>query len=142
MTEQTGEDLLPQLALNQLRPWFSITILECVVEDGDSAFAAFVKYLRKAAGDKGRSLTAELTAEIQIGGPDDNSQDDSSTMLADLGFDRLYGVARRRSQVPAWAIRDSSFIDTINELTLALRRGRLVAIRSDINGHNKPLAMG
>jgi hypothetical protein len=127
-----GDEPLPELSLSHLRPFFSITILECVVDEIDLAYSILVRYLRKCAEDKGRALTSELIGETIIGGPDDTRDDGSDAGLHDLGFDRLYAIARRRRQPPSWATKDSQIVDTVNELTLALRRSRLIAIRSDI----------
>lgn len=123
---------LPELSLAQLKPFFSITILECVVEDVDRAYITLITSLKKVAQTAGQSLSVELTGEVSIGKPGDNDSDHSFAALVELGFDRLYGITRRRSHIAPWASRDSAIVDTTNELTIVLRRGRLVAIRSDI----------
>lgn len=133
MTEQVDSEGTAELDISQLRPYFSVTILECVIDDVAVAYHALLRYLRKSAQDKGRALTTEVIGETVISAdPASESDDGSGEFLASLGFEDMFAIARRRTQVPAWASRDSLLRDTVNELTLVLRRHRLVAIRSDI----------
>jgi hypothetical protein len=131
VTNLSDSSDLSELNLLQLRPYFSISILECVTDDPERAFESLVRFLRHEAENRGQGLTVQVVGEtiVDLGRGGEVGAIDS---LADLGFDRLYGVARRRTQPASWAVRDSPFVDTVHELTLALARNRLVAIRSDI----------
>jgi hypothetical protein len=131
VTSAAGSSEIPKLELLQLRPYFSIYILECVVEDPVKAFDSLVRFLRSQAGTRGQALAADVVGEVKVDGEGSNDAV-SIGPLAELGFDRLYGIVRRRTQSASWAMRDSPFIDVVHELTLALARNRLVAIRSDI----------
>jgi hypothetical protein len=128
--EPAAEDRLDQLDLGQLRPYFSIHILECVTDNLDGAFLTLTHFLRQQSSDPGRSISAELTAETYI--PDVHKNNDAGNeILTHWGFDKLYGLSRRRTQTPSWAAAESRIVDTYNELCLVLGRGRLVAIRSE-----------
>lgn len=120
------------IPLDHLKPFFSITILNCVTEDVDEAFEALIEFLRSAAGDAGRAHNVEQVGELNIGPADSAGGQQSATALRSLGFDRLYLGIRRRSLPPSWATAESLILDTVNELTLALGRERLVAIRTDV----------
>lgn len=123
---------LPDLSPSHLKPYFSVTVLECVIDDVDYAFRELISYLRQAARDKGRSLAVELTGEIDIEGPDRQAESETPSGPPRPRFDRLYAIARKRLTVPGWAAKDSTFVDTVNQLSLAVSRGRLVAIRTEM----------
>jgi hypothetical protein len=122
---------LAQLDLTQLRPYFSITIIECTSDDPRRAFDSLQRFLRREAGKPGRATSVEPLAEVEYG--EDGGADTApiGAFIA-LGFDRVYGLVRRRTGPPAWAPGDSNFIDTVNQLTLAMTRNRLVAIRTEM----------
>ncbi|OLM33042.1 hypothetical protein Ae717Ps2_3938 [Pseudonocardia sp. Ae717_Ps2] len=122
----------PEVQIGSLRLYFSVTILECVVDDGDRAFRELVKFVRSSAKYLGRSTSAVVVAETLVGGPSDRFEDGSTEILTELGFDRLHALVRRRQATPPWLKPDNDLLDTHHELTLTLRRGRLVTIRSDI----------
>lgn len=131
MTPTSSGERVEVLDLAQLKPYFSISILACVIEDTGRAFETLMKFLRKEAGERGRSIDVSVTGEIVVEGYDGGSIENVGS-LSELGFDWLYGVTRRRTQTAPWAAKESGVTDIINELTLALSRGRLVAIRTDI----------
>ncbi|MEU6698662.1 hypothetical protein [Pseudonocardia sp. NPDC046786] len=122
----------PEVQLGSLRLYFSVTILECVTDDADRAFHELVKFSQSSAKHLGQSISSTVIAETLIGGPGDRFEDGSTEILADLGFDGLHAIARRRQATPSWLKTGNDLLDTHHELTLTLRRGRLVAIRSDI----------
>lgn len=130
MSDSDEDAILPELSPAQLKPYFSVTILECVMDDTDHAFTELVKYLRQAADDKGRSLAVQVTGEFDsrsaAGLIDDDARENRSR------YERLYAVVRKRLATPGWASQDSGFVDTVYQLSLALGRGRLVAIRTDM----------
>jgi hypothetical protein len=126
---------LEKLDLTQIHPYFSISVLECTSEDLQRAFGALIRFLRSEAGKRGHAIAANVLAEVTLDTSKESADQDESNSIGAfsvLGFDRVYGIARQRTQPAPWAARDSVFIDTVNELTLALSRNRLVAIRSDI----------
>lgn len=134
MKTETGLEAPPDvLRLADLRPYFVITVLECVDDDPDGAFVVLQQFLRCLVDDPGRSLSVRVTSEITIGGGAGTESVDDAALLEAHGFDRLYGVTRERVVRPEWVTNDSPIADIINELVLALRRGRLVAVRT----HNK-----
>lgn len=127
-----ASETLDEVQIGQLRLYFSITVLERVADDEEYAFKQLVRFMRESAKKLGRSTSVKLIAETLIGGPDDSRDDGSIEVLREFGFDRLHAIARRRQAPPPWVKHDSRLIDTFNELTLTLRRGRLVAVRSDM----------
>jgi hypothetical protein len=121
---------LPALSPAHLKPYFSVTIVECVTDDSDQSFTELVRYLKQAAGDKGRSLAVQETGEFDLRSTDSLANDDASPTQS--RYERLYAIVRKRLTTPGWATRDSGFVDTVNQLSLALGRGRLVAVRTDM----------
>ncbi|MCT2581543.1 hypothetical protein [Actinophytocola gossypii] len=53
--------------------------------------------------------------------------------LPELGIDDLYASVRARRTVPTWARAGHDAIDVVNELTLVVRRGRLVVIHTPLS---------
>jgi hypothetical protein len=114
-------------ALSGLSPTFAITVLE----SGDpAAFGALRRFVRDTLLDPGRAYAVRILGELALTDPADDV--DGLGTLADLGFDGLYLVVRQRWAHPRWA--DGGPVDLANELTLALRRHRLVALHTPISG--------
>lgn len=114
-----------------LRPYFSIIVLECLDEDIDRAFTVLKRFLRGLAGDGRRSLAVRVTGETTMDPDTDIDRDEGAGPLREFGLDQLYAVTRERRHLPSWTVKDAQFVDVTNELTLAVRRDRLVAIRTE-----------
>ncbi|GAB3150073.1 hypothetical protein GCM10027258_47580 [Amycolatopsis stemonae] len=119
----------PELRLVDVSPFLTITVLECVGDDLETGFQSLARFLRRTARDRGHSEGVRIRAEITAASPD--SIEDVG-ILGDLGFDDLYGIAREVSRPPTWADKDSGFVDVSNQLTIAVRRRRLVAVCTGI----------
>ncbi|WP_410622308.1 hypothetical protein [Amycolatopsis sp. cmx-8-4] len=118
-----------ELRLADLNPFLTITVLEAVDDDPAPAFQALKRFLRKTAADRGRANSARIQAEITLGARD---LVEETGVLGELGFDELYGVAREVTGPPDWTDDESGFVNVINQLSLAVRRRRLVAICTGI----------
>lgn len=122
-------DALPELSLTALKPYLSITVLECTGEDPATAFASLKAFLRKSAGERGRAESCRVQAEVAKLADD---AVESLGTLRELGFDSLYGVFREVVRAPGWAMTGSGIVDIHNQLALAARRNRLVAVCTGI----------
>lgn len=127
---ERGRPGVPPLA--GLTPHFSITVLECRQEDADSAFLTLRHYLRETLADPGRSFAVRLRGERVLTGPDEEVEGVGT--LSALGVQGLYVLVRERWQRPRWSTGDSDLRDLDHELTVVLRRDRLVALHSGVSG--------
>lgn len=125
--DSSGTVAILDLAI--LKPYFSISILECVADDYGMAFNALVAFIRKEARSRGQAIAAKLTSEIEVDGRSGGEINDLGA-LERFGFDFLYAATRWKQATPAWAIKESGVSDSTNEMTIALRRGRLIAVRT------------
>ncbi len=112
-------------ALSGLTPVFAITVLE---SDSAAAFPALRRFLRETLGEPGRAHAVRVLGELMLTGPD---HVDGLGTLSELGFDGLYLAVRQRWQCPRWT--GDGLTDLTNELTLALRRQRLVALHTPVS---------
>ncbi|MDT8913397.1 hypothetical protein [Amycolatopsis sp. PS_44_ISF1] len=123
-----AEPLRP-LRLNELNPYLSITILECPEDDPAAAFRSLCDFLKRSAQEKGHSDAVRVTGETAAG--------EEQAALTDLGFDEVYGISREVIRPPGWAAKESAVADVLNQLTLTLRRNRLVAVHTGITSNEK-----
>jgi hypothetical protein len=128
-TAVPSEEGFPALRLEELAPYLSVTVLQRTGEDPDVDFDALRRFLRRTASDRGRALEARVLAESSLGEDDVVNE---AGMLGEHGFTSLYGVSRVASRRPSWAEEESGLVDTVNELTVAVRRNDLVAVYTDI----------
>ncbi|NRN64295.1 hypothetical protein GC106_15010 [Kibdelosporangium sp. 4NS15] len=119
------------LRLTDLKPYFSVTVLECSCDDPDTAFKALRRFLIKSANDQGYAVSIRLGDEIDLAGPGEVGEFGALESLG-LGLDRMYAVTRTAFRVPGWAAKESGRLDMVNELTVAVRRNNMVAVYSDI----------
>lgn len=119
-------DTVPPLA--GLTPHFTLTVLECRQPEDETAFRALRQFLRDTLGDPGRSHAVRLPGERLLTDPADEVDDLGP--LADLGAHALYVLVREHWQHPRWT---TGLNDLTHELTLALRRHRLVALHSPVS---------
>jgi hypothetical protein len=116
-------DELPAAA--GLRPTFAITVLE-----GDpAAFGALRDFLHDTLGEPGHAYAVRVLGELLLSDPAEEVEGLGS--LAGLGFDGLYLTVRQRWQSPKWT--DEGPLDLTHELTVALRRQRLVALHTTVS---------
>jgi hypothetical protein len=130
-TTETTEEHPESLDPAALRPYFSITVLECLDEDADRGFGSLTAFLRGLANNGQRSIAVRITGETSIGPDTDIDHVEGIGSLRELGLDQLYAVTRERRHAPGWTVKDTRIIDVTNELTLAVRRNHLVAIRTE-----------
>ncbi len=118
-------------ALAWLSPTFSVTVLE---SDDAAAFDALRRFVHDTLAEPGRAHAVRVLGEIALTDPDDDV--DGLGTLSGLGFDGLYVAVRQRWQNPRWIDPDgvTGLTDLTNELTVALRRQRLVALHTSISG--------
>ncbi|HEX2130651.1 MAG TPA: hypothetical protein VHH15_03760 [Actinophytocola sp.] len=119
-------DTVPPLA--GLTPHFTLTVLECRQPEDETAFRALRQFLRDTLGDPGRSHAVRLPGERLLTAPADEVDDLGP--LTDLRLHGLYVLVRERWQNPRWT---ADLTDQIHELTVALRRHRLVALHSPVS---------
>lgn len=115
------------IRFDQLKPFLTVTVLECTSDDPAAAFVALQRHLRQAAIDPGRAIGVALTGETYV----DVAQDGPGPGRLLAGLDTLHAVTREKVSTPSWAVSDSPFADHVNELVVAMRRNRLVAVRTD-----------
>lgn len=128
----TGPDVAgPEpLRVTDLNPYLSIVVLECVDGGAEVAFRGLLRFVRDTLTELGRATAVRIAGQTILDGPEDVIEGLGS--LAELGFDGLLAVVRERRHRPGWADPASEITDVTNELTLALRRKRLVALRTTI----------
>src|SRR5690242_9963931 len=108
-----------------LRPYVSLIVLERIQDSDDLlAFQRLVTFL----GQPGRQVPDRVTSVVADSPADESAP---SEVLAGVGFDQVAGFIRQHESPPAWATPDVEFVDLQHDLTLALRRGRLVAVRAE-----------
>ncbi|WP_091292914.1 hypothetical protein [Amycolatopsis xylanica] len=112
-----------------MNPFLSITVLECVGDDVDVAFKEFQRFLRKTANDRGRANAVNVWSERTVGA---REVVDEVGVLGDFGFDGLFFIARELVRVPGWASKESGLADVCQQLMMALRRNRLVAVYGEV----------
>lgn len=115
-------------SLPGLSPAFAITVLET---DDPAAFLVLRRFLHDTLAEPGRAHAVRVLGELLLTDPADDVE--GLGTLTDLGFDGLYLAVRQRWQSPRWMGEGDGLTDLTNELTLALRRHRLVALHTSIS---------
>ncbi len=120
---------LPSLPWLVLRPYVSVVVLECTAEDYNLAFRTLERFLK----EPGRVRVGKESDIVALSGGDEASGLDA---IGDVGIDQIAGFVRRHRQSPAWANGDAAFTDVMHDLTVLVRRDRLVAVHtaSDVDG--------
>lgn len=130
MADISGRGTRPAaLVLADLAPYVSVLLLACDADDTQAAFGALRRFLSRSAGERGRGISARVTGEIELGADDVIAE---IGPMRELGIANLYGLTRILSRRPSWADPESGLVDSINQLTVAVGRGRLVAVASEI----------
>jgi hypothetical protein len=130
LTDAQDREFPEYLNLDILKPYFSITILECLSDNWSRDFSHLCRFLRREAENPGQAITTTITAELRAGDQSGEPPTEIS-ILSDFGFEQMYALTRSRAHVPAWATRDSGILDISNELAIAFKRDRFVALRAD-----------
>ncbi|MFI6028860.1 hypothetical protein [Amycolatopsis magusensis] len=134
MTLPSADAALPKLRLTDLKPYLSVILLECTADDPQQAFGQLHRFLREAAGDPGGGDNARLLAEVDLR-PGDLGDEVGS--VDELGVEQILGIAREVTGTPGWAEPDAGFVDVTNQLSVAVRRHRLVAVYSTFAGDTR-----
>ncbi|GAA0513883.1 hypothetical protein [Saccharopolyspora thermophila] len=125
-TNRFSGSLHPLLA--GLHPYLTITVLECTETEPAAAFQALIRFLDDAAQEPGQALTCQqLTATTFFS----DERIDGVGTPQELGFDSLHASTRQLVRPPSWATKQYELLDISHQLTVALRRNRLVAIYGD-----------
>ncbi|KOV89875.1 hypothetical protein ADL03_00010 [Nocardia sp. NRRL S-836] len=105
-----------------------MTVLECDSVNLPAAFATLMAFLRTP----GRSLPGR-SVSIVAASAEEEPADAAMVALGapELGIDNLEGFVTQLQKPPAWAGLDTNFTDIVHHLSVALRRGRLVAVHTD-----------
>ena len=109
-----------------LRPTFAITVLD---SDEPAAFGALRDFLHGTLADPGRAHAVRIAGELLLTEP--GAELDELGALSGLGFDGFYLTVRQRWQRPRWT--GDGLLDLTHELTVALRRRRLVALHTSVS---------
>ena len=120
----TAEPPAP-LRWNAVRPYISVTVLECDSVNLPAAFATLMAFLRTP----GRSMPGRSVSIVAASARDEPT--DAAVAAPELGIDNLEGFVTQQQKPPAWAGLDTNFTDVVHHLSVALRRGRLVAVHTD-----------
>lgn len=123
------DDGVERLRWSTLRPYLSVTVLECNSDDPVAAFGDLERQLQ-APGQVRSDTQTEIVAADRGGGEPRASLEGIGS-LVDAGVDQLSGFVRRQRSRPTWAGPDAGFTDEVHLLTVALRRRWLVAVLTD-----------
>jgi hypothetical protein len=105
-----------------MRPYVSFIVLLCVSDvDPDVAFNQLVAHLRKIRKIAHSRVAVEL---VRDGLEKSSAQGDSNVLSS---FEQIDLTVHKISSRPGW-LKESIFIDTNYELSIAFRRGRLIAL--------------
>lgn len=114
--------------LDQIRPYASLTILECTADQVDHAVESLGAMLRKS-GVKVSSPSREIVAE----GFDESilSASELNWLLGD-GY-RFDSFIVRQNKPPSWVLTESFLVDISHRIVVYLMRNRLVGIHTDLD---------
>jgi hypothetical protein len=109
----------PAVPLELLRPYFSVLLLRSVDSDPARGFVELADFL----ADSRRTGPTRVAVTLVGSGLGD------AALAAELGFDDILTTVHRVEQRPAW-LRGFTYTDVSHELTVALRKGDLVAVHA------------
>jgi hypothetical protein len=114
-----------------LKPYVSVTVLQCVGGDPALSFGALVRLL-KASRRRRQDTTVRTLVESELSG---EAGDEIAGIgsLAELEVDQMFGQVEVQESPPAWALPGAGYADTSHDLTLAWRRGGLIAVHAGKN---------
>lgn len=113
----------------ELTPYMSMVVLECPEDNTSSSFGAVLRELKKGPTTRGRKQ-AKLISIDEI----DLSQDRRIAgigQLASAGIDQMAGIIREVRSTPSWLTDHSEYVNTSYSVSLAIRRGRLLAVKPE-----------
>ncbi|GAA1989872.1 hypothetical protein [Amycolatopsis minnesotensis] len=134
MKNQNQDSAFPSLHLVDLKPYVSVVLLECTDDEPARAFETLRRFLRKNAGDPGRADGIRVRAEI-VSRADEVL--DEVGRMDEFGVDEIHSLVREVTRVPEWAERDAGFVDVVHQMSVAVRRDRLVAVYSGFTSDAK-----
>lgn len=112
----------PGISHHILKPYASLVVLLCPQDiDADVAFSQLAAHLRQIR----RINQSRLAADIVADGIDGKSSSDHSDPTA--AFDQVELTIHRVESRPGW-LKEPSYIDVQHEITVAFRKGRLIAV--------------
>lgn len=134
MMNQNQDFPIPPLRLVDLKPYVSVVLLECTDDDPARAFETLRRFLRRNAGDQGRADRVHVRAEIASRAEE---VVDGAGPIGDFGVDEVHSIVREVRRVPEWVERDAGFVDVVHQMSVAVRRDRLVAVYSGFTSDAK-----
>jgi hypothetical protein len=119
---------ISSVRLDQIRPYASLTILECTTDRVDQAFKSLGATLRKS-GMKATSQSREIVAD---------GFGDSIRGIRELdwlsGDDyRFDSFVIRQNKPPSWVLTDDFLVDTSHRIIVYFMRNKLVGIHTDLD---------
>jgi hypothetical protein len=120
------EDALPVIDPGTIRPYGSIVVVECLVDDQEAAFKLLCDFLLRAS-KRSRAPNSSAIVASGMGNSQRISQEDG-----DPGdIDAIYAFIYQRTRIPSWAVEDSIYKNTEYSLAVLVRRRKLIAIHCD-----------
>jgi hypothetical protein len=124
MADPDNGDELPRVNPADLKPYASLTILQCNDLNPALAFRSLCNYMITAS----RRTKAPNSSVVVASGIGDVGQylRDGGNGPGDL--DEIWAFIYQRNLVPGWSQPESGYTDTENELGLVIRRNLLLAV--------------
>jgi hypothetical protein len=107
-----------------LRPYISLLFLQCTAGSPEIAFSGLTAFMRKSARRRQGAYT-ELRSGFASSDPFLRGSPEQR------GFDQVDGFIYRIESSPSWAVPGSGYADVRNVLSIALRRGLVLAVYSE-----------
>ncbi|RZQ61209.1 hypothetical protein [Amycolatopsis suaedae] len=124
------DDALGEVQWGDLKPFMSVIVLQCA-GNPTHAFGALVRLLKKP-GRARQGANVWTVAESELTAAS-NGVIPGLGDLESLQVDQLFGCVKRQQGRPGWALATSDYVNVSHELTVALRREELIAVRAERN---------
>lgn len=121
-TDSSGASTV--ISADSLRPYISLSFLECSEGQEELAFTKLVEFMR-VRKQRGNVHFILVGAELA---------NDSIFLRRDtesVGVDQIDALIHRIDGSPSWAVPGSLLVDVRHTLSIAIRRGRILAVFSD-----------
>ncbi|WP_433003307.1 hypothetical protein [Kribbella sp. CA-294648] len=102
----------------------SVVVLECATDDPALAMRRLEEFLARP----GKRMPGR---EVEIVAATAGDEVAGVAAVPDLGVDQIAGFVRRHSHPPAWLDIHGGYTDIVHDLTVVIRRDRVVAIRTE-----------
>jgi hypothetical protein len=126
---------LPQIPSSMLKPYASLTMLECPDDQRAEAVALLADICMRLSRD-----VRNATVAIVASGLADAQQFLTLTAAGNNQIEQLDGFVYRVSRPPSWGYADAGFVDSDNALCLIARRRRLIALYGNATLRNALVA--